>query len=313
MIALFNLQFWYLAAHHKLAETTGCSRPRFALQKFPRNKMTDLSTLQIVLILGGVVFASITAGILAGLLGVGGGIVLVPVLFWILSFTDFPPELSMHMAVATSLATIIFTSISSARAHNARGAVDRGLLKKWGPGLVFGALAGGLLAQFIETNGLRVIFGGIAVLVSINMLLPRTLIISPTLPNGWVINGFISVITGVLSALMGIGGGTLSVPILSSFSVEIRRAVGTAAAFGFLIAVPAGIGFVISGWDVPGRPPFSLGYINYAAAAIILPFTVGFAPLGAKLAHTLDTVWIKRAFAVFLMITALRMLTSLSS
>jgi uncharacterized membrane protein YfcA len=275
--------------------------------------MTDITTLQIALILGGVIIASITAGILAGLLGVGGGIVLVPVLFWILSFTDFPPALSMHMAVATSLATIIFTSVSSARAHSARGAVDRGLLRQWGPGLIVGALAGGLLSRYIDANGLRVIFGAIAVLVSINMLLPRTLIISSALPKGWAPNGAISLVTGVFSALMGIGGGTLSVPLLSAFSVEIRRAVGTAAAFGFLIAVPAGIGFVISGWDVPDRPPFSLGYINYAAAAIILPFTVGFAPLGARLAHAVDTVWIKRAFALFLMITAFRMLGSLSS
>jgi uncharacterized membrane protein YfcA len=275
--------------------------------------VTDLTTLQILLILCGVIFASITAGILAGLLGVGGGIVLVPVLFWILSFTDFPPELSMHMAVATSLATIIFTSISSAKAHNARGAVDRNLLRKWAPGLVSGALAGGLLARYIDANGLRVIFGGIAVFVSINMLLPRTLVISSTLPKGWLPNGLLSVFTGLFSALMGIGGGTLSVPLLSAFSVEIRRAVGTAAAFGFLIAVPAGIGFIISGWDVPDRPPFSLGYINYAAAALILPFTVGFAPLGARLAHTVDTVWIKRGFALFLMITALNMLAAVAT
>lgn len=275
--------------------------------------MTDLTTLQILLILCGVIFASITAGILAGLLGVGGGIVLVPVLFWILSFTDFPPELSMHMAVATSLATIIFTSISSAKAHNARGAVDRNLLRKWAPGLVSGALAGGLLARYIDANGLRVIFGVIAVFVSINMMLPRTLVISSTLPKGWLPNGLLSVFTGLFSALMGIGGGTLSVPLLSAFSVEIRRAVGTAAAFGFLIAVPAGIGFIISGWDVPDRPPFSLGYINYAAAALILPFTVGFAPLGARLAHTVDTVWIKRGFALFLMITALNMLATIAA
>lgn len=272
--------------------------------------MTDLTTLQVALILCGVIFASITAGILAGLLGVGGGIVLVPVLFWILSFTDFPPELSMHMAVATSLATIIFTSVSSARAHNARGAVDRNLLRSWAPGLVFGALAGGILARYIDANGLRAIFGGIAVLVAINMLLPRTLVVSSALPKGWFPNGFLSGVTGLFSALMGIGGGTLSVPLLSAFSVEIRRAVGTAAAFGFLIAVPAGIGFVISGWNVPDRPPFSLGYINYAVAALILPFTVGFAPLGARLAHTLDTIWIKRGFALFLMITALNMLAA---
>ncbi|MEP2639759.1 MULTISPECIES: sulfite exporter TauE/SafE family protein [Roseobacteraceae] len=272
--------------------------------------MTDLTTLQLILVLGGVILAAISAGILAGLLGVGGGIVLVPVLFWLLSLTEFPAELSMHMAVATSLATIIFTSISSARAHDARGTLDRALLKLWGPGLVIGALAGGLVARFIDADGLRVIFGGLAMIVAVNMMLPRTLVVAPSLPQGRGATGAMSSVTGLLSALMGIGGGTLSVPLLCAFSVEIRRAVGTAAAFGFLIALPAAVGFVISGWGIPDRPPLSLGYISLPAAVVILPFTVSFAPLGAKLAHAVDTVWIKRVFAAFLLLTAVRMLAS---
>lgn len=270
--------------------------------------MTDLTLLQLAMILGGIAATAILAGILAGLLGVGGGIVIVPVLFWILSMTKFPPELSMHMAVATSLATIIFTSISSARAHNKRGSVDRSLLKLWAPGIILGALSGGLAAKFIDASGLKAIFGSIALLVSINMASPRHLVISDHLPVSRAVNGLIAYLTGLFSALMGIGGGTLSVPLLSGFSVEIRRAVGTASAFGFLIAVPAVLGFIYSGLGVPGRPPLSLGYVNLLAAGIILPFTVGFAPVGAALAHSLDTIWIKRAFALFLGITAIRML-----
>lgn len=115
--------------------------------------------LDLLPLIAGVITAACLAGIMAGLLGVGGGIVLVPVLFWILSAIDFPAELSMHMAVATSLATIIFTSISSARAHHRRGAVDIALLKRWGPGLMLGALAGGLAARFIDPAGLKAIFG----------------------------------------------------------------------------------------------------------------------------------------------------------
>ncbi|KGB82663.1 membrane protein [Rhodovulum sp. NI22] len=272
--------------------------------------MTDLPTMQIILILAGLMAASVLAGIMAGLLGVGGGIVLVPVLFWLLSLTDFPPEIAMHMAVATSLATIIFTSISSARAHHRRGAVDVSLLKLWAPGIILGALSGGLAAKYIEAGGLKLVFGGIALLVSINMATPKTLVIGKALPESRLINGAISYVAGLISALMGIGGGTLSVPLLTGFSVDIRRAVGTASAFGFMIAVPAVIGFVISGLGVPGRPPFSLGYVNLLAAAIILPFTVGFAPVGAALAHRVDTIWIKRAFAVILGITAIRMLMS---
>lgn len=264
--------------------------------------------LDLLPIIAGVVAAAILAGVMAGLLGVGGGIVLVPVLFWILSFIDFPTELSMHMAVATSLATIIFTSISSARSHHKRGAVDMALLKRWGPGLMLGALAGGLAARFIDPAGLKLIFGGIAILVAVNMATPRTLVIAGQLPGSRLVNGAMSLVVGLVSALMGIGGGTLSVPILSAFSFEIRRAVGTASAFGILIALPAMIGFVISGWGLPGRPPLSLGYVSLPAALLILPFTVTFAPLGARLAHSLDGIWIKRAFAIFLGITAVRML-----
>ncbi|MFV0360161.1 sulfite exporter TauE/SafE family protein [Tropicimonas sp.] len=272
--------------------------------------MTDLSTLQILMILAGLATTSVVAGILAGLLGVGGGIVLVPALFWLLSATHFPPELSMHMAVATSLATIVFTSVSSARAHYRRGSVDVSLLRLWGPGIALGALTGGLAARYIDAGGLKLIFGIIALLVSLNMASPRALVISDHLPKSRLANGAISFATGTFSALMGIGGGTLSVPLLTAFSVDIRRAVGTAAAFGFLIAVPATLGFIVSGLGVPGRPPASLGYVNLIGAAVILPFTVGFAPVGARLAHRLDTIWIKRAFAVFLGITSIRMLMS---
>lgn len=272
--------------------------------------METLTSIDMVFLVGGVIATAITAGVMAGLLGVGGGIVLVPVLFWILSATDFAADISMHMAVATSLATIIFTSISSARAHHKRGAVDKDLLRRWAPGIILGALSGGLAAKYINGDGLRAIFGFIGVLVAINMATPKTLVISDRLPASSAVHGAISYVTGFFSALMGIGGGTLSVPLLVAFSVEVRRAVGTASSFGILIAVPAVIGFIVAGWSIPDRPPLSLGYVNLPAAAIILPFTVGFAPLGAKIAHSVDPKWIKRAFAIFLGITALRMLMS---
>ncbi|MYM55302.1 sulfite exporter TauE/SafE family protein [Thalassovita mangrovi] len=272
--------------------------------------MTDFTLMELGLLLGTVILSAILAGIMAGLLGVGGGIVLVPMLFWLLSFTDFPPELFMHMAVATSLATIMFTSVSSARAHNKRGAVDMSLLKLWAPAMVVGALSGGLVSRYIDAGGLKAIFGFIALLVSVNMARPKPLVLRDSLPESKIVHVAISGVTGLFSSLMGIGGGTLSVPILSAFSVEIRRAVGTASAFGVVIAVPAVIGFVVSGWGVEGRPPLSLGYVNVAAAMVILPFTVGFAPVGARIAHAVDTKWIKRVFALFLFITAIRMLLS---
>lgn len=262
---------------------------------------------QLLMLGGGLVVASILAGIVAGLLGVGGGIVIVPVLFWMFAAVRFPAELAMHMAVATSLATIVTTSISSTMAHNRKGAVDWALLRRWAPFLAIGALAGGLAARLFDATILTGVFGVVALLVAVNLATKRTLVLSDRLPPSPV-QVLLAAITGCVSSLMGIGGGTIGVPTMAAFSVPIHRAVGTASAFGLAIAVPAVIGFVISGWNVPGRPPMSLGYVSLVAAAIILPFTTYFAPTGARLAHRLEPIWVKRAFAVFLSITAIKML-----
>jgi uncharacterized membrane protein YfcA len=266
--------------------------------------IAQLATLGV-----GLIAASIIAGVVAGLLGVGGGIVIVPVLFWMFTAVNFPSDLSMHMAVATSLATIITTSISSMRAHARKGAVDWDMLKLWSPFLAVGALAGGLAARFFDAGWLTGIFGVVGLLVALNLATPKTLVLSTQLPAKPV-QGVLATIVGFVSSLMGIGGGTLGVPLMAAFSVPIHRAVGTASAFGLTISIPAVIGFVISGWDVPGRPPLSLGYVSLVAALIILPFTTFFAPIGAGLAHRLDAIWVKRAFAIFLVLTAIKMLHS---
>lgn len=270
---------------------------------------TTLGIPEMLLLGGGLVGASIIAGIVAGLLGVGGGIVIVPVLYWLFTFIAFPEDLAMHMAVATSLATIITTSISSMRAHHKRGAVDFDLLKRWAPALAIGALAGGLAARVFEPAVLTGIFGTVGLLVAINLTIPKPLVISDQMPKT-PIQVAIATVIGFVSSLMGIGGGTLGVPTMAAFSYPIHRAVGTASAFGLVISIPAVIGFVISGWDVPGRPPLSLGYVSLVATAIILPFTTFFAPLGARIAHALEPKWVKRAFAIFLTLTAIKMLLS---
>lgn len=262
---------------------------------------------QLLALGGGLIAASILAGVVAGLLGVGGGIVIVPVLFWMFAAVRFPTELAMHMAVATSLATIVTTSISSTMAHNRKGAVDWVLLRRWAPFLALGALAGGLTARLFDATILTGVFGVVALLVALNLATRRTLVISDQLPPTPV-QMLLAGITGFISSLMGIGGGTIGVPTMAAFTVPIHRAVGTASVFGLAIAVPAVIGFVISGWDVPGRPPFSLGYVSIVAAAIILPFTTYFAPIGARLAHRLEPICVKRAFALFLTVTAIKML-----
>ncbi|MEM8822623.1 MAG: sulfite exporter TauE/SafE family protein [Pseudomonadota bacterium] len=263
----------------------------------------DMAVFAVLLVMTGA-----AAGVLAGLLGVGGGIVIVPILFLVFAALDVPPETSMHVAVATSLATIIPTSISSARAHHRRGNVDVDLLKGWAPWLVLGSLVGGLLSFVLVGAALRLIFGVIALAVAINMAVPKTVTIADALPLSKVTQGGLSSLIGGFSALMGIGGGTLSVPILSAFSYPTHRAVGTAAAFGLLIALPGVIGFLMSGQGVDGRPPFSFGYVNLVAAALIFPATTLFAPLGARIATALPADRLKLVFAAFLGLTALRML-----
>jgi uncharacterized membrane protein YfcA len=267
------------------------------------------STTELLLLGGGLVVASVAAGIIAGLLGVGGGIVLVPVMFWMFTVIQFPEEIAAKMAVATSLTTIMFTSYASMSAHRKRGAVDFDLLKRWAPFLGLGALVGGLASRYLEGETLTGVFGVVGILVAINLSIPKTLVIAKELPH-LVIQWLLALINGFISSLMGIGGGTLGVPILAAFSFPIHRAVGTASAFGLVIAIPAVVGFIIAGWDVAGRPPLSLGYVSLPAAAIILPFTMFFAPIGARLAHSLPPVWVKRAFALFLAITAIKMLHS---
>lgn len=248
------------------------------------------------------------AGVLAGLLGVGGGIVIVPVLFQLFDFLGISDVVAMHLAVGTSLATIIPTSISSARAHHGRGAIDVDLLKRWSPVIFVGALIGGISSKYLDGTVLTAIFGVIALVVSINMASPKKLVLADNLPSGAAPTTGIAGGIGLFSALMGIGGGTLSVPILTLFSYPVHRAVGTASAFGFVIAVPAVCGFIWSGIGVAERPPLSFGYVNVAAAVIIFSLSVFTAPYGAKLAHSINPQRLRLAFAVFLGLTSLRML-----
>jgi len=262
-----------------------------------------LATLAVCL-----VFTGVIAGILAGLLGVGGGIVIVPVLFIVFDILDIPDVVAMHIAIATSLATIIPTSISSARAHHKRGSIDWDLAKSWVPLMFVGALIGGILSKYLASSSLTLIFGVIALLVAVNMALPKAIVLAQNLPTGVLARGVLPWFIGTFSALMGIGGGTLSVPILSAFSKPIHQAVGTASTFGLVIAIPAVLGFIWSGWSAELRPPFSFGYVSIPAAVLIFFASVFTAPYGAKLAHSLNPANLKKVFALFLFITSLRML-----
>ena len=267
----------------------------------------DVGTLLVVG--GSLIGGGIVAGLIAGLLGVGGGIVIVPVLYWLSPVLHVAPEVALHCAVATSLAVIIPTSISSMRAHHRRGSVDMSLVRVWAPGVAVGAATGGVIAGFLDASALAGVFGVVALVVAINMALPKTIVVAESLPASRPANYAMAGTIGFISSLMGIGGGTMSVPTLSLFGTPIHRAVGTAAVFGLVIAAPGVIGYLWNGQGVAGRPPFSFGYVSLPAAAVLGVATVIFAPMGAHLAHTLNRTWLKRCFAVFLAITAYRMLT----
>lgn len=272
--------------------------------------MMALNWAELIPLVGGIMATGAVAGILSGLLGVGGGIVVVPVLFWVFDWIGLPAGLGMQLAVATSLVTVAVTAYSSARAHHKHGSIDTGILRLWAPFMAVGALAGGAFAGILSGRALLALFGTIALLVAWNMARPKTRIFAPALPS---IRGAQPVMAGgvgLVSAMMGIGSGTLGVPLLTAFSVPVHRAVGTAAALGLVIGMPASLAMIFAGWGVDGRPPASLGYVNLVAVGLILPLSVVCAPLGARLAHALEPVWIKRAFAIFLLVTAIRMLLS---
>lgn len=247
------------------------------------------------------------AGTLAGLLGVGGGIVIVPILYLLLPAFDVPETVRMHLAVGTSLATIVPTGLVSAQSHWKRGGVDTHLLKALGPWVILGVAIGIVIGTRAGGDTLMAVFAAVALVVALHMGLGREgWTLAPKLPR-WPGRALIGGWIGGFSVVMGIGGGTLGVPTLSLFGVPIRRAVGTAAALGPVIALPGVVGFIIGGYGRPDLPPYSLGYANLLAFAVIVPATIAFAPLGAWLAHVVRPGWLRKAFALFLFATACRM------
>lgn len=267
-----------------------------------------LITLALALLASGVL-----AGVLAGLLGVGGGIVLVPVLFYVFTALGVKQELVMHMAVGTSLLSMIPTSIRSALAHHKKGAVDMEMVRRWAIPALAGALVGILIAARVKGPVLMTVFAVFASLAALHMAFGKdSWRIAQALP-GRAGQSVMAFAIACVSVMMGIGGGTFTVPTLTLFGYPIHRAVGTAAAIGVLIAIPGGIGFAITGLGMPDRPPWSLGYASLIGVALIIPATFIAAPWGAALAHRMNRVWLRRAFALFLGITGVKMAISLLS
>lgn len=255
----------------------------------------------------GLAAAGALGGLLAGLLGVGGGIVIVPALFVLFSVLELDPAVRMPLAVGTSLSTIVVTAAVSWRAHARRDSVDASLLRTFVPGIVLGVGIGAAVAGYAPAGALEVVFASVALAVALYMgLAPRGVTLARRVPTGPVRWAIATVIGGV-SSIMGLGGGTLGVPTLTLMNVPVRRAVGTAAAFGAVIAVPATVSMAIVGWGHPALPPGSIGYVNLLGFAVLVPMTTLMAPLGARLAHLVPPMLLQRAFAVFLLATSIRM------
>ncbi|TAG82243.1 MAG: sulfite exporter TauE/SafE family protein [Betaproteobacteria bacterium] len=248
-------------------------------------------------------------GFLAGLLGIGGGMILVPFLVLVFQAQGFPFETKMQVILATSMATIIFTSFSSVRAHQAKGAVNWNVVLNMSPGILLGALVGTRIVSMLSTQFLAVFFTCFLFYTGTQMLLNFKPKASRVLPGraGLFAAG---VVVGVLSALVGAGGGFFSIPFLTWNNVPIHNAVGTSAALGFPIAVFTTIGNIWNGWNMPNVPQPSLGYVYLPALFGIAFASVFTAPFGARLAHRLPVATLKRILAVMLYLLALRMLYS---
>ena len=266
--------------------------------------MPDPGLLALMVMMLAVIGA--LAGVIAGLLGVGGGIVLVPAFFYAFSHLGYEGPQLMQVCLATSLATIIVTSLKSARAHNRRGAVDWAILKGWAPWIALGAVVGVVAASGMKSVVLQAIFGVLGLVVGLYLAFGRDhWRLDDAMPTGTP-RAATGGVMGFLSVLMGIGGGSFGVPLMALYSVPIHRAVATASGFGVVIAVPSVLGFLLMRPESP--PPLTLGAVNLPAFALVIAMTLITTPWGVKLAHAMDPKPLKRVFALFIMVMAVNML-----
>jgi uncharacterized protein len=267
----------------------------------------DLAFVVIGLLAGGV-----ATGLLAGLFGVGGGAIIVPVIYAVFGLMNVPESLRMPLAVGTSLAVIIPTSIQSFRTHHGKGAVDMDLLKLWAVPVVLGVVLGSFIARYAPASLFKLVFIGVASLTAAKLFFgSEKWKLGDTLPTGLPMKLYGGLI-GVLSSLMGIGGGQLANVFMTVYGTPIHRAIATSSGLGVLISIPGAIGFMIAGWPFMDRlPPLSIGFVSLIGLLLIAPTSTFFAPYGARLAHRLPKRQLELGFGIFLVLVCLRFLWSI--
>lgn len=271
----------------------------------------DIDLAHLALFAGALILTGCVSGFLAGLLGVGGGIIVVPILYLLFPALGVAEEIRMHLAVGTSLATVIPNAITSARSHRQRGSLDPALLRSLGPPILAGVVAGSIFGGKSSGQVLIFIFASIALLVAFYMSFRRdSWVFRCDLTTTPLVRIPIGLFIGWFSVLMGIGGGTLSVPMLNLFNIDMRRAVGTGAAIGIVIGIPGLLGFIVTGWGNPLLPPLSLGYCSLIGVAAIVPSSMFMVKHGVQVAHSIDPRLLRRVFGAFLLVTSIKMYLS---
>ncbi|MCA3563081.1 MAG: sulfite exporter TauE/SafE family protein [Methylocystis sp.] len=260
----------------------------------------------------GLIAGGVATGLLAGLFGVGGGAIIVPVIYAVFGLMHVPEELRMPLSVGTSLAVIIPTSIQSFRTHYAKGAVDMAVLKLWAAPVVLGVLVGSGIARYAPPGLFKIVFVAIASLIAAKLFFgSERWKLGDTLPAGLPMRLY-GVIIGVLSSLMGIGGGQLASVFMTAYGAPIHRAIATSSGLGVLISIPGAIGFMAAGWPrMAELPPLSIGFVSLIGVLLIAPTSTFFAPYGARLAYRLRKRQLEIAFGIFLVLVCLRFLWSL--
>jgi uncharacterized membrane protein YfcA len=266
----------------------------------------EIAELSIALLAGGLV-----TGFFAGLLGIGGGAIIVPVLYELFRITGVDDSIRMTLCVATSLAIIIPTSVRSVRSHWRRGAVDAGVIKSLGPWVAAGAIVGVFIASHAPPNFLKGVFVASTLFIAGRLAFGNGAAAESARLPGLPWDGLAGAGIGLISTLIGIGGGAYITAYMRFFGWPIHKAVATAAGFGPIIAIPAVIGFMVEGWGLPLLPPLSLGYVSLLGLAVIAPVSVLAAPLGVRVAHRLSRRTLEYVFMTFLLLVAARFLVSL--